>query len=119
MIKKTEYGEEYYFEEGCYITELSNCSNEPEISIAKARVKPGKVTRWHRLNGITERYVIVEGQGQAEVDDLPPQKVSVGDVVLIRAAQAQRIHNTGTNDLIFLAICTPRFVATCYENLER
>jgi len=29
----------------------------------------------------------------------------------------QRISNIGTNDLIFLAICNPRFTPECYESL--
>jgi hypothetical protein len=31
---------------------------------------------------------------------------------------AQRIANLGDADLLFLAICTPRFVPACYESLE-
>ncbi|HMS81746.1 MAG TPA: hypothetical protein PKC20_19920 [Burkholderiaceae bacterium] len=30
----------------------------------------------------------------------------------------QRIANTGETDLLFLAICTPRFEPGCYESLE-
>ncbi|HEY9532465.1 MAG TPA: cupin domain-containing protein [Burkholderiales bacterium] len=44
---------------------------------------PGVTTRWHRVRDAAERYVILEGQGRAEVGDLPPQEVGPGDVVLI------------------------------------
>ena len=30
----------------------------------------------------------------------------------------QRITNTGDIDLIFLAVCTPRFNRACYEDLD-
>jgi hypothetical protein len=30
----------------------------------------------------------------------------------------QRISNLGDDDLLFLAICTPRFEPGCYESLE-
>ena len=50
--------DEYYFEEGCYITELHNRADDPAVSVARARVPPGVTTRWHTLGGITERYVI-------------------------------------------------------------
>jgi len=39
-------------------------------------------------------------------------------VVLIPAACRQRITNTGAGDLVFLAICTPRFIYDAYEELE-
>jgi hypothetical protein len=51
---------EYWFREGCYITEWSNSDTNPGVSIARARVEPGRTTRWHRLDAITERYVILE-----------------------------------------------------------
>jgi hypothetical protein len=30
----------------------------------------------------------------------------------------QRIANTGTDDLVFYCICSPRFTQECYESLE-
>jgi mannose-6-phosphate isomerase-like protein (cupin superfamily) len=109
---------EYYFEEGCFITELSNSPADPGLSIARARVEPGKTTRWHRLEDIAERYVITGGEGLAEIGDLPPAPVAPGDVVLIPPGTRQRIRNTGGCDLVFLALCTPRFVASAYRDLE-
>lgn len=109
---------EYYTDELCYINELSNTPNDPEVSIARARVQIGISTRWHRLHGITERYVITEGQGLVEIGDCPVHEVKAGDVVLIPPLCPQRITNTGVEDLIFLAICTPRFEQNAYEDIE-
>ncbi|HOT01466.1 MAG TPA: cupin domain-containing protein [Acidobacteriota bacterium] len=109
---------ESFIPEGCFILELSNSPDDPDVSIARARVAPGATTRWHRLTGTVERYVILTGAGRVEVGDLPPQDVTPGDVVLIPPACRQRIANTGSEDLIFLAVCTPRFQPTCYKNLE-
>ncbi len=100
---------EYFFEEGCYIIELLNHPADPDASVAQARVPPGSTTRWHRLRGTVERYVILEGEGNVSIGDHPPAKVRPGDAVLIPSMTRQRIHNTGTTDLVFLAICTPRF----------
>ena len=108
-IKEFAQQQEYYFEEGCYITEVSNSTSDPDVSIVQARVAEGEQTRWHWLNGITERYVIIAGEGMVEVGDHEPCKVSQGDVVIIPANCRQRIRNTGSGDLKFLAICTPRF----------
>ena len=117
-IKRMDLGAEFDTPEKCYITELSNTPDDPEASIARARVAPGVTTRWHRLVGIAERYVIIEGSGRVEVGDLPPQAVSAGDVVLIPPSSRQRITNLGQGDLIFLAICTPRFRPEVYEDID-
>lgn len=109
---------EYYFEEGCHITEWSNSPNDGQASIARARVEPGITTKWHRLKGVTERYVILEGAGRVEVGTLPPDTVAPGDVVVIPPGVAQRITNTGREDLVFLAICTPRFTQSIYEDID-
>jgi mannose-6-phosphate isomerase-like protein (cupin superfamily) len=117
-IKKHDPASEYYFDEGCYITEFSNSSRDSRVSIARARVPPGVTTCWHFLEDITERYVIMEGTGRVEVGELQPQPVGYGDVVIIPPGVHQRITNTGDSDLIFLAICSPRFQPSSYRNVE-
>jgi mannose-6-phosphate isomerase-like protein (cupin superfamily) len=107
---------EFYTDEFCYITELSNTADDAGLSIARARVKPGATTRWHRLTDTAERYVILEGTGFVEVGESLHKDVGVGDVVLIPAMSKQRITNTGIDDLVFLAICTPRFEHGDYED---
>lgn len=109
---------EYYFAEGCFITEWWNEPTDNAVSVARARVEAGMTTRWHRLRSVTERYLILEGQGQVEVGDLPPEAVEPGAVVVIPPETRQRLTNTGAVDLIFLAVCTPRFTPACYEDLE-
>ncbi len=111
--------EEYYFSsERCFITELSNSADDPGLSIARARVEQGITTNWHRLKNTTERYCILSGVGMVELGGLEPQKVMAGDVVKIPPACKQRITNIGKEDLVFLAICTPRFSKESYEAIE-
>ena len=117
-IKSGDTSEEYFFIEGCFITEWSNSADDPHVSIARARLEPGKTTRWHCLRDTTERYVLLEGSGVVEVGDLPEQAVQVGDVVIIPSQTRQRITNTGAEDLVFLAICSPRFTEAVYVDLE-
>jgi len=117
-IKHNATTPEYFFAEGCFITELSNSGDDPEVSIARARLEPAKTTRWHYLRGTTERYVVLQGAGLVEVDELPAQHVVGGDVVIIPAGARQRISNTGTIDLVFLAICSPRFTPGAYVDVE-
>lgn len=110
--------DEYYFEEGCFITELHNSDDDAAVSVARARVRPGETTRWHRLQGICERYLILEGSGVVEIGEAAPQMVQLGETVIIPPGVRQRITNTGQGDLIFLAVCTPRFVPVAYEDVE-
>ena len=53
-----------------------------------------------------------------EVGELPPQAVRPGDVVVIPPGWRQRITNVGAEDLVFLAICTPRFRFEAYEDVD-
>ena len=50
--------------------------------------------------------------------DLEPVDVCEGDVVRIPVDAVQRISNTGENDLVFYAVCSPPFKTGCYVSLE-
>ena len=118
-IRLNQATQEFYTDERCYITELSNSPDDPDVSIAKARVEPGVTTEWHQLVDTTERYCILSGTGLVEVGELPPQQVTTGDMVLIPPLCRQRITNTGTDDLVFMAICSPRFQRENYTVVTR
>jgi mannose-6-phosphate isomerase-like protein (cupin superfamily) len=127
MILRGGATQEYWIEEGCFITELLNSPEDPSLSIARARVLPGVTTRLHRLVGVAERYVILSGTGRVElvgadrelkVGDHYLSDVEPGDVVVIPPRVSQRISNIGENDLIFMVLCTPRFTRAAYEDAE-
>ncbi len=109
---------EFYTGERCYIRELHNCEQSPQVSLAIARVEPGVTTQLHALDGVAETYVLQQGSGVVEVNG-QSKEVAVGDRVMIAPGVAQRISNTGTEDLTFYCICTPRFMPDCYVDLER
>ena len=117
-IKRANQAREFETDERCHISEVANDPGDELVSIARARVEPGVTTAWHRLDGITERYLIVSGSGRVEVDNLEPGNVVPGDVVRIPAGKRQRITNTGQEDLVFFAICTPPFHKDSYVSLE-
>ena len=110
--------QEHAIPEGCRILEIWNRALDPDVSIARARIAPGTATRLHRLAGVTERYLILSGTGLVGVGELPPQSVATGDLVYIPPGCPQRISNPGPDDLIFLAVCTPRFQQEAYEDIE-
>ncbi len=116
-IKRLDKSAEYYFQEGCYITELSNSEDDPSLSIARARVVPGESTQLHKLIDTVERYVILDGKGEVELDNRIKEQLNKHDVVIIPPNCPQKITNTGTHDLIFLVICTPRFYINQYEEI--
>jgi mannose-6-phosphate isomerase-like protein (cupin superfamily) len=117
-IIRHDASKEYFFQEGCYINELSNHEGDDALSIARARVEPGVTTRLHRLNRSTERYCIISGEGMVEIEGLPAQIVTAGDVVIIPPGASQRVSNTSDDDLVFLALCTPRFEPQDYLELN-
>ena len=113
-VLRADVANEFLSDENCFILELANDSGDPDVSIARARVLPGATTAWHRLNGIVERYMILRGTGRVEIGDLPPAIVREGDVVRIPSNTRQRIANIGEDDLVFLCVCSPRFVPSAY-----
>lgn len=88
-LSRAAHSPEFYFREGCYITEHWNVPDDPALSLARARVPPGITTRRHRLEGITERYLILAGTGRVEVAGLPATTVTPGDVVVIPPGAAR------------------------------
>jgi mannose-6-phosphate isomerase-like protein (cupin superfamily) len=117
-VKRCEDAREFETRERCHVREVANDGGDAEVSVARIRVAPGVTTAWHLLQGVDERYLIVAGGGRVALGGLPPIQVAAGDVVRIPAGMRQRIANTGSDDLIFFVVCTPRFTPACYVHLE-
>jgi mannose-6-phosphate isomerase-like protein (cupin superfamily) len=109
---------EFHTGENCHITELRNSDADADCSIARARVAPGVTTRLHSLERTAERYVIISGSGQVTVGTAAATPVQAFDVVHIPAGVPQQISNTGSEDLVFVCVCTPRFRQENYRDLE-
>ncbi|NCF72032.1 MAG: cupin domain-containing protein [Gammaproteobacteria bacterium] len=109
--------DEFWTSERCYITELLNHGQTPEVSIARTRVEPTVTTQLHSLS-VAEWYVIEAGTGIMTVGEEMPRRVGAGDVVCIPRGSPQMIFNDGENDLVFLCVCAPKFSPECYTSLE-
>ena len=108
---------EEWTSERCYITELINNADWPEVSLARCRVESGVTTQLHELS-VHEVYVIEKGNGRMFVGDSAPYAIGPGDTVSIPKHTPQRVENTGDGDLVFLCVCTPQFSHKCYTSLE-
>lgn len=108
----------FHTEENCAIAELLNLSSEPNLSIALAKVEVGQTTKLHCLKNTEEKYVILSGRGEMEINGAIIGIVSRLDVVNIPANMSQRIKNIGNEELEFICVCTPRFEDKNYVNLE-
>lgn len=117
-IQRTDESNGFATSERCDILEYWNRPDDPEVSIARATVAVGETTQVHRLENISERYLILQGRGLVRLGTLPATAVDPGDMVFIPPGCAQSIKNTGQVPLVFLAICTPRFRPECYHNLD-
>ncbi len=109
---------EFSTRERCFVTELLNHPDQPDLSIARCRVSPGITTELHLLHETRETYLIERGAGLMDDGAGRSFVVGAGDSVVIPADQPQRITNTGEGDLVFLAICRPRFRPGCYRALS-
>lgn len=119
FLSQSDESKEFFTNERCHILEmLDNHNSEKPFSIARARVDPGTTTAWHRLSDIIEYYYILSGKGFMEIGEEDGFNVGKNDIITIPASFAQRIQNTGEEDLIFLAICNPPFTDSNYEDLE-
>ncbi len=77
-------------------------------SIAHAIVPAGEETLPHLLHVSYELYYILSGTGEMHIDE-ESAEVRGGQIVLIPPGARQFIRNTGSSDLIFLAIVSPRW----------
>ena len=118
QVHKHKPDAEYFFHERCWILESWNDAKDDAVSIARARVEVGVTTKPHRLEGVVERYLIVQGTGIVTIGDLEPERMNPGDVAVVPSGISQQICNDGPIDLVFYCICTPRFIPACYESLE-
>jgi mannose-6-phosphate isomerase-like protein (cupin superfamily) len=117
MISRYDVGTEFWTSEGCFIVEMHNRGEDDGCSIARARVPAGGTTRLHSLKGTVERYVILSGTARIRAGGASPVEAGPMDVVTFRADETQTLVNPGQGDLVFLAICTPRFRQENYVDL--
>lgn len=99
VIDKTLLGE--LFHPKNYQGEIS-----ARYSIAHARLSPGSASLPHTLLKSSEVYFILQGYGTMHVGD-EQEEIKSGQLVYIPPGKIQHIENSGTQELVFLAIVDP------------
>ena len=75
-------------------------------SLAEASLAPGQTTQRHQHRVTEEIYIVLEGEGDLEVDG-DRQQVGPGDAVVIPPGAWHEI--TATTELRFLCCCVPPY----------
>lgn len=83
-------------------------------SVAHAIVPAGESTLPHLLKNSMELYYILEGHGEMHIGTRSAM-VHTGQIVLVPKGRSQYIRNTGSGDLVFLCIVSPKWQAADQE----
>jgi mannose-6-phosphate isomerase-like protein (cupin superfamily) len=109
--------------DGSLLAELLHPDKVPgaqrlRCSVAHAVVPPGESTLPHFLKTSTELYYVLEGSGEIHIGTRSAI-VHPGQIVLVPKGRSQYIRNTGTGNLVFLCIVTPKWQAADEELVEK
>ncbi|MFA5034044.1 MAG: cupin domain-containing protein [bacterium] len=108
FIKELKKCKEIISGDNAILRELLNPLKETlklRYSLAHAKVKPGEITRPHKLKS-SEIYYIIEGSGEMYINN-EKKKVSKEQLIYIPPNSIQKIKNIGKKNLIFLCIVDP------------
>jgi mannose-6-phosphate isomerase-like protein (cupin superfamily) len=105
--------------DGSLLAELFHPDQVPgaqrlRCSVAHAIVPPGESTLPHLLKNSMELYYILGGSGEIHVGTRSAM-VHAGQIVLVPRGRSQYIRNTGSGDLVFLCIVSPKWQAADEE----
>jgi len=111
-IRDIATAEYFTSRDGCRLSELLHPKNDPDfsmdMSLCHCILGPGEATVPHHLARQTEVYYILSGEGKMHIG-AEEAKILPGQTVPVPPGAVQWIANTGTGDLIFLAICQPQW----------
>jgi mannose-6-phosphate isomerase-like protein (cupin superfamily) len=109
-VRSREVAEPFTTKDGSTIRvlldrELGGAANQ---SLAEAWLEPGQATERHYHALTEEIYVILEGQGDLEVDG-DRRRVAPEDAILIPPGAWHQIRAEGAGPLRFLCCCAPPY----------
>ena len=92
-------------------------NTKAEHSLAICQIAPGKASRKHYHPICEESYYLLSGEAKMVIDD-KEENLKAGMSVLISPKQVHQIHNTGTSELKFVAVCIPPWDPECSVFLD-
>jgi len=95
IIIKQDLGREYYTGEKCHITELSNTIDDPEVSIARARVEPGVTHNGTGLREPRSAIILSAGRDVWRWEISPPRRFPPGILSLFRPCVGSELPISG------------------------
>ncbi|HLV36791.1 MAG TPA: cupin domain-containing protein [Spirillospora sp.] len=81
-------------------------------SLAQITLPPGHASRKHYHPVVEESYLILSGEGRMVIGH-EEQRVRPGDAIAVPVHAIHQIFNTGSTDLVFLAVCAPPWTPDC------
>ncbi len=108
FIKHLSNCDEFIAGDGSILCELlhpDKADLQIRYSLAHAKVKPGQVTKPHKLK-VSEVYYILTGQGLMHIDE-ESFEFNPDCAIYIQPNSTQYIENTGDSDLKILCIADP------------
>lgn len=109
-VRSREQAEPFTTKDGSTIrvlldAQLGGTANQ---SLAEAWLEPGQVTQRHYHARSEELYVLLEGEGDMEVDG-ERTRVGPGDAILIPPGARHQIQAASDTPLRFLCCCAPAY----------
>lgn len=109
-VRSREQAEPFTTKDGSTIrvlldAELGGTANQ---SLAEAWLEPGQATQRHYHARSEELYVLLDGEGELEVDG-ERARVGPGDAILIPPGALHQIWADGDAPLRFLCCCAPPY----------
>ena len=109
-VRSREQAEPFTTKDGSIIrvlldAELGGAANQ---SLAEAWLEPGQETQRHYHARSEELYVLLDGEGELEVDG-DRARVRPGDAILIPPGAWHQIHASSDGALRFLCCCAPPY----------
>lgn len=79
------------------LLDVSNCK------VKRITIKPGQSPSYQYHLKREERWIIIQGRGEAVLDGMPVL-VTTGGIIHVARQMKHRIRNTGTEDLVFIEV---------------
>jgi mannose-6-phosphate isomerase-like protein (cupin superfamily) len=114
LVKRSDIEEPLRQPSGEIVYELIGASpglgGTASHSVAEIVIPPGKSSLCHHHNVAEETFYMLRGKASLRIDD-KELDLSPGQACLIEPTEVHQILNTGTDDLVFLAVSAPPWVS--------